>query len=349
MMLFITIAAFLFILSFLFFTHEFGHFLAAKKAGVPVLEFGLGFPPRLFKWKKNETLYSINLIPFGAYVKVLGMEDLTEKSPKSYWKQTVLKRFLITVGGSGANFFWAWVILTISLWIFLAIPAKNFVIVQEVVKGSPAETAGLKQGDLIVKADGLVFQKSQEISEFTKSHQGQETKITIRRFGKDIEKQLRLSQGEAPLGIAMIDAASGEKVSAFKAPFVSAVVLAQSIYLTVLYLGQAIIAIFTPAKAPFEVGGPVAVYGYVAQFAQMGYFYLIRLAAFLSLALGFFNLLPLPALDGGRLTFLILEKIFGKKVLRPETENTVHSIGFIALVGLMILITYKDIAQLIKR
>ena len=349
MMLFITIIAFILILSFLFLTHELGHFLAAKRVGVPVLEFGIGFPPAILKLKRKETTYSLNIIPFGAFVRILGMDDLKEKNPKSYWNQSILKRFLIAFGGPLSNLFWAWIILTISLWIFLVIPAKNFIVVQEIVPGSPAEQAGIKQGDLIVKGDDLIFGKSEEVTQFTKSHKGEEAEIVIKRFGGEIKKQVRLSNKEAPLGIAMIDASSGEKTPAIKAPLTSLLILAESIYITVLYMGKAIVAVFTPQKIPFEISGPVGVYGYVSQFATMGYYYLFRLTAFLSLALGFFNLLPLPALDGGRLTFLILEKIFGKKVVRPEIENTIHSVGFIALLGIMILITYKDIINLIKR
>lgn len=349
MFLFLTILVFILILSFLFITHELGHFLAAKKAGVPVLEFGLGFPPALFKWKKGETVYSINLIPFGAFVKILGQEEPKEKSPKSYWHQSVGRRFLIAAGGIISNFFWAWLILTISLWIFLFIPAKNFVIIQEVVRESPAFSAGLKQGDLITRGDGQVFEKSEEISQFTKAHKNQEITIFIKRFGKEIEKKIKLGESDTPLGVALLDAAGAEKVPFYKAPLVAAEILWNAIYITASYLGKAIVSVFTGVKVPFEVGGPVAVWGFVSQFTAMGFLYLLRLAALLSLGLGFFNLLPLPALDGGRLVFLALEKIFGKKVVKPETENIIHGVGFILLIGLSILIAYKDVLRLIGR
>jgi len=281
MFLFVTILAFLFILSFLFFTHEFGHFLAAKRAGVPVLEFGLGFPPTVFKWKKGGTLYSINLIPFGAFVKILGDAEPKNKNPKAYWNQRVGRRFLIASGGLLANFFWAWLILMISLWIYAALPAKNFVIIQEVVKGSPAYLSGLKSGDLIIKGDGQVFETSEEVSQFTKSHKNQEVLIVIRHFGKEVEKKIKLADTtEAPLGIKMVDAAGAEKVAIWKAPFISASILGQAVYLTAAYLGRAIASVFTGVKVPFELGGPVAVFGFVSQFSSMGFLYLFRLAAF---------------------------------------------------------------------
>lgn len=350
MMLVITIIVFIFVLSFLFFTHEFGHFLAAKKAGIPVLELGIGFPPRLFAWKRGETLYSINLIPFGAFVKILGDDDPFNKNPNAYWRQSVGKRFFTASGGILSNLFWAWLILTISLWIYAFLPAKNFVLVQEVTKDSPAFLAGIKQGDVLVKGNGQVFEKSEQVAEFTKSHKNQTVTITLKRFGKDIEKKIKLSNDpEAPLGVAMIDASSGEKTPIWRAPIEAIIILGQAIYLTGAYLIRAITSLFVGPKVPFEVGGPVAVWGFVSQFCALGFLYIFRLAAFLSLGLAFFNFLPFPALDGGRLLFLTLEKIFGKKVVKPETENIIHGIGFVFLIGLMILITYNDIMRLIKR
>jgi regulator of sigma E protease len=349
MFLFLAILAFIFILSFLFITHEFGHFIASKKVGVPVLEFGLGLPPALFKWKKGGTVYSINLIPFGAFVRILGQDEPKNKNPKSYWKQSVGKRFLIGSGGILANFLSAWLILTISLWIYAILPAKNFIVIQEVVKGSPAYLAELKAGDLIISANGQVFSKSEEVSQFTKSHQNQEITLVLRRFGKEVEKTIKLGSGEAPLGISMVDAAGSEKIPFWKAPIASAEILGTGIYLTASYLGKLIARPFIAEKVSFELGGPVAMWGFVSQFTAMGFLYLFRLAAMLSLGLGFFNLLPLPALDGGRLVFLTLEKMFGRKVVKPETENIIHSIGFVLLIGLSVLIAYKDVLRLLSR
>lgn len=349
-MLFLTILAFIIILSFLFFTHEFGHFLAAKRAGVPVLEFGFGFPPRLFKWKKGETVYSINLIPFGAFVNILGLDEPKNKTPASYWNQSVWRRLLIAFGGILANFFWAWLILTISLWIYLVLPPKNFVLIQEIAKNSPASTVGIQPGDILVKGDGQLFKKAQDVVQFTKSHKSQEVTITIERFGKQTEKKIKLSDNtEAPLGVGMADAGLGEKVPFWQAPFTSFQILGQAIYATALFFGKTIGSIFVTAKVPAEITGPVGIWGFVAQFTAMGFLYLLRLLALLSLALGFTNLLPLPALDGGRIIFLLLEKLFGKKVVNPETENMIHGVGFMILIGLSILIAYKDILRLMGK
>lgn len=349
-MLILSIIAFIVILSFLFISHEYGHFLAAKRAGVPVLRFGIGFLTPLIKWKRNETEYSINILPFGAFVDVMGMEDPNNKDNRSYWSQSIGKRILIAAGGVISNFFWAWVLLTISLWIYAALPPKNFVLIQEVKKESSAEQAGLKQGDLIISADGLVFKSAEEISSFTRSHKDQTVKLIIKRSGKDVEKNVKLgADPEAPLGISMSDAAFEDKVAFWKAPLISIEVLGQAIYMTAAYFGKAIASIFTHTKVPIEVSGPVGIWSFVSQFTALGIVYLLRLAAFLSLGIGFLNLLPIPSLDGSRIVFLLLEKIFGKKVVKPEVENTIHTVGFIFLMLIMVLITYKDITRLMGK
>lgn len=349
MLILISAIVFLILISFLFFTHEFGHFLMAKIAKVPVLEFGFGFPPAIFKWKWKETVYSLNAIPFGAFVKVLGMENPKEKDPRAYWNQSVFKRLLISVGGIVSNFFWAWFILTLCLWLYLFVPMKNHIIISEVQKGSPAEVAGLKEGDIVIKGNGTEFTNSKEVRDFTHLYQNQKVSITIMRFGKKIEKEIVLREGEAPLGIAMLDTSLESKIPFWRAPFVSALILGQGVYLTASYLGKLIISPFTKEKVSVEIGGPVAIWGYVSQFINLSWLFLLRLCAFLSLGLGFFNLLPLPALDGGRIAFLAGEGIFGKKVVTPEKENTIHTIGFIFLLLLSVLIAYNDIVRILKK
>jgi len=349
MILVITTLIFIVVLSFLFLTHELGHFIFAKKTGISVVEFGLGFPPRLFKWKKGETTYSINLIPFGAFVRLLGLEDPKNKDKKSYWRQSVGKRFLTASGGILGNFFFAWLVLTISLLILNFVPVKEFVIVQDVEKNSPAYQAGIKQGDLLISANGVFFKNSLEVSQFTKSHKGEKIKITIKRFGKEKTKEVQLRNAEYPLGVAMIDASLGKQNVLWKTPIDALVMLGDAIYLTTEYLIRSIVSVFMGPRVPLQLGGPVAVWGVVSQFYSIGFIYLLRLVAFLSLGLAFFNFLPLPALDGSRLVFLVLEKIFGKKIIKPNAENTIHNVGFVLLIFLSIIITYNDIMNLIRR
>ncbi len=349
-MLILSIFAFIVILSFVFISHEYGHFVAAKIAKVPVLRFGIGFFKPIFKWKKKETQYSINVLPFGAFVDVLGLDTPKDENKNSYWKQSVFKRFLIASFGVLFNFIFAWILLTISLWIFAIFPPKSFVMIQDVKKGSPAEITGLKQGDIIVSANGEVFKTAEQISQFTQSHKNQEINLKIKRSGKETDKQIKLSEDvEAPLGVSMADAGVEEKVAFYKAPLIALEVLGAAVYATFAYLGRAVASVFTHVKVPLEVSGPVGVYGIVSQFTSLGFVYLLRISAFLSLGVGIFNLLPIPALDGARIIFLILEKIFGKKVIKPETENTIHSVGFMFLIAIMILITYNDITRLLGK
>ena len=349
-MLILTILVCIIVFSFLVITHEFGHFWASKKVGVPVLKFAVGFWKPLFKWKRKETRYSVNVIPFGGYVEVFGSENPKEKDKKAFWQQAVGKRFLITISGVLFNLIAAWLLLTISLWIAGIIPPKNFILIQEVAKESPAETAGIKQGDFLISINGENLIEAVKISEFTRSHQGQTISLEIQRSGKLIKKEVKLSENtEAPLGISMVETGQEEKVAFWKAPYVSLQIIGSWFVATFSYIGKAIVSIFTPEKIPMEISGPVGIWGAVAQFTALGFLYLLRLAAMLSFAIGTFNLLPLPALDGGRLIFLLLEKIFGKKVVKPETENAIHGVGFIILILLMLLITYRDIMQLIAR
>lgn len=343
MFIFLASLAFLFILSFIFFTHEFGHFLMSKIFGVKVLEFGFGFPPRAFGIKKGETIYSLNFIPFGAFVKILGEEGKSEDK-RALCNQPLFCRFLVASAGILSNFFWAWLILTISFWIYYFLPVKNFVLIQEVLANSPASAVSLKPGDILLSADGVDFKKAEEVSQFTKAHQGEEVRLLISRFGRKIEKKVKLTTGERPLGISMFETAGEEKVPILKAPLASAFFLGQGIYISFVYLIKMILG-----RVPFELGGPVAVYGIVKQFSAMGFLYLFRLAAILSLALGFFNFLPLPAIDGGKMAFLTLERIFGKKIVRQETENLIHGLGFVLLILLSILIFYRDLLRLLER
>jgi len=350
MVLFLQIIIFLLLLSFLFFTHELGHFLAAKKANMVVTEFGFGFPPRLLKWRKGETIYSLNLIPFGAFVQILGQDEPKNQHPRSYWSQSVGRRFLTAIGGIASNLVWAWLLLTLVLWIQVVTPPKNFIVIEEVVKNSPAEQVGLKVGDLIIKGDGLVFETAAQLSQFTRSHLNKEVTLVVRRFGKEIEKKVKLTgKPDAPLGIAMSETSTRLKIPFWKTPIEAAIILGESVYLSLAYLGKAFLSIFKGPKIPFEVGGPVAIWGLVAQFNALGPLYLLRLAAFLSLGLAIFNFFPFPGLDGARLFFLSLEKLLGKKLVRPEMENAIHGFGFVILIGLSFFIAYKDILRLMER
>jgi len=349
-MLFVTIFVFIFILSLIMICHEYGHYLGAKITHVPVRQFGIGFFKPILKWKRKETQFSINILPLGAFVDVLGLDNPKEKKKEAYWNQSVNKRFIIASFGVLFNLLLAWIFLTFSLWLFALLPSKHFVIIQEVKPQSAAETAGLKAGDIIVAGNGQNFPTAEEVTQFTKAHRNEIVTLKIKHNGKEVEKKIQLgSDTEAPLGIAMTDSGFEEKIPFYQAPITALKTLGQATYTTFAYLGRLIISPFIKEKVPLAVSGPVGIYGIIAQFTEVGLVYLLRIAAFFSLGIGIFNLIPLPALDGARMIFLMLEKIFGRKVIKPEVENTLHSVGFVFLIALMLLVTYNDIVGLIRK
>lgn len=355
----VTILAFIIVLGVLVLVHEFGHFIAAKKLGVKVEEFAFGFPPRIYSLKRGETEYSINALPFGGYVKMLG-ELEHSKSPRAFENQKPWKRFLISIAGVIMNFILAWVILTIGFTAGmspLATPASEIpgkiissaIVVADVAKGSAAEGAGIKQGDILLRgvANGaeVDFKTVTDVSSFTKSHKGENVELVYKQEDKEISKTISLSPtSDAPLGIALGEDAI-IKVPWYKAPYVS---LRETWLVTTAIfdvLKGLVVNIFKHAQVSEGVGGPVAIYMYSGLAFRAGWLVFLRFIATLSINLGLINILPFPALDGGRLLFIILEKIRGKKVVREDVENLIHTIGFALLIVLLIAITYRDIVN----
>ena len=359
----LTIITFIIILALLILAHEFGHFIAAKKTGVKVEEFAFGFPPRLFTIKRGETNYSINALPLGGYVKMLG--ELEEsKDKRAFENQSRWKRFLISVSGVLMNLILAWILLTIGFSIGMGpiispsdqIPGKrlsNEIIIADFSDNSPAKSAGLQPGDIIkeVDANGSNVSVSQfsDITTFTESHPGQNVTITFERNG-DIKKQdvALLNSMDAPLGVILVER-SIVQVPFYKAPYIAAREEYRIGAFTFEFLGNYVRTLFSTGKAGEGVGGPVAIYTYTGIFLKMGFLALLQFVALLSINLAIINILPIPALDGGRILFIIIESIARKKLIKEHVENIIHTIGFAFLLLLIALITYGDIVKLIKK
>lgn len=360
------ILALVFILMFglLVFVHEFGHFIVAKKLGVKVEEFGFGFPPRLFGIKRGETLYSINLIPLGGFVKLYGEAGEKGADPRSFSHLKVGQRVLILVAGVVMNIFLA-VVLYVTLFLMGAptfyfeeptsqpggTVVESFKIrVVQVQKDSPADKAGLKTWDELIAINSEELKSAKQLSETTRAHAGEEITLKIISEGqeKDLKIKLRAKEeSEAPLGINPIGV---ERVSY---PFPAALMNGLGQFMTVFKnifvgLGDLIIGIFQRKKIAEAVSGPVGIGVLLNQFIKLGSSYVIDFAAFLSVTLAVFNILPIPALDGGKLPFLLIEKIRGRRV-KPELENAVHAIGFAVLLLLIAVVTYSDIKRLISQ
>jgi regulator of sigma E protease len=361
-----TIILFLIVLAVLIFVHELGHFVVAKKSGIRVDEFAIGFPPKIFSWVKGETKYVLNLIPFGGYVKIFGENPDEESmtgadSKRSFVNAKKWKQVCVLLAGVGMNIVFAWVLISISFMFGSLVPVgdntsqyskyiKNSqVVLTGVLKDSAAEKAGLMQGDKIVSVasvtgNDLSTTKIRELVEKSTST----VAITYQRGGVLAETvatpSLSTTTGaNKVIGIYM------ENVGIVQLnPFLA---LWEGGKLTITTFGQVAAGLGTflwqaiRGQGDFsQVSGPVGIVGMVGDAASFGFAYLLGFVAFISLNLAVINLIPFPALDGGRVFFIIIETITRRQI-KPKIANTVNAVGFFILIALMLVITYRDIMK----
>jgi len=347
-MLIITILIGIIILSLVILAHEFGHFFAAKMSGVKVEEFGLGIPPRICRlFKKGETVYSLNWIPFGAFNKILGQEEKS-RDPRAYCNKGVWTRIFIVGAGIGANIILAWILLTVWFWLAPVINLPNYVVVVKVEPNSSAERVGLEPNDLILKIDNFQPKKVTDVSSFTRAHQGEEVELLIKHRGKKETKKIKLAENSpAPLGVVLAET-NGENLAIkwYQAPWLALKEMYTVVVFTFSYIISAFASLFGGPKVSFELTGPIGIVAFISQTVSVSWLFLIRLTAIISLGLAFINFLPIPAMDGGHLFFLGLEAGLGKKVISHEHEKIIHTFGFIFIIILSIIIAYLDIVRL---
>ncbi|OQB06587.1 MAG: putative zinc metalloprotease [bacterium ADurb.Bin212] len=359
----LTIITFVVILSLLVLAHEFGHFLVAKKTGIKVEEFAIGFPPRLWSKKVGETAYSINAVPLGGYVKMLG-EVEKSKDPRAFENQSRGVRFSVAVAGVVMNIVLAWVILMLGFTIGMSpivsdyrdIPGEvisSEIIVATVLPDSAAEQAGIKQMDRIksMQLDGesYDFGSVEDLSEFTRSHKGNNVKVYLSRDGSDQSYDVTLGSGDSsPFGISAVNNAV-VRVPWYKSPYVALRETYEITRYTAVFVGQLFSKVFTDSQVKEQVGGPVQIYLATGTAVKIGFVAVLQLIAILSVNLAIINILPLPALDGGRILFIIIETIARKRIIKEKVESIIHAIGFALLLGLIVLVTYNDIAKIIAK
>lgn len=349
----ITFLVFILVLGILVLVHEFGHFIVAKKSGLTVEEFGFGFPPRIFSWKINETLYSINLLPFGGFVKILGENGDETDNTKSFSSKPVGIRSLVAIAGVTMNFVLGALLLMIGFYIGLpqVLNKENENIAQNVqiqiiaiANDSPAEKANLKLGDSIED-----FKEISIFQDFINKNKAKEIILKIKRSQDNLEikivPRVNPPEGEGALGIALV------KTGLVSYPWYESVWLGiKSTFIITWEIMKGFFGLIRNLlvfqKIPQEVAGPVGIAVLAGQAINLGFIYLLQLVALISLNLAVLNLIPFPALDGGRLLFLGIEKIKGSKV-NPKIENTIHSVGIVLLLALVVLITYRDILKLL--
>ena len=344
-----TTAALLFIgiLIGLVLAHEAGHFVTAKLFGVKVLEFGVGFPPRVAAWKFGETEYSINWLPLGGFVRLLGEEDPSD--PRSLAAQPAWKRFIVLFAGAGVN-----LVLPIVLFaIALSLPHEESIgraVVQGVVPDSPAEAAGLEQGDIVYMIGGRDAKNVVTASRLVRINMGREIDIRVKRGDEfltvAIEPRWAFPSDQGPTGITISSQYPFTETVALP-PWESVPAGLRATFDTLLLARNEIIGWIRGGSGP-AVAGPVGIAQTTGEVARAGGAPpLFELAALLSINLGVINLLPLPMLDGGRIFFLLIEVLRGGRRVAPEKEAVVHLVGFVLFVALAVVVTFADISRII--
>lgn len=342
-----TLLVFIIMLAVLIVVHEIGHFITAKLAKVTVTEFGLGFGPRVIGVKRGETTYSLNVIPLGGFVKMVGEEDPGQ--PGSLASKSKKIRALVLSAGPLMNIFLPMVLLTASLMIPHQSTTER-VYVREIAPGSPAERVGIQSGDTIISLDGNPVQNRGEVGYRTALRLGAQIHIVLR--GTDgsvrdvfVAPRWNPPEGQGPMGIVI--AGEGTTTASESLPLWKAFPEgAKTSWETLVLFKNEVEGWIIRGTAP-QVTGPIGIAQVTGEVVRAGVSPLLRFAALLSLNLAIFNILPLPALDGGRLAFVILEWARRGKRISPKKEGMVHLIGFITLLTLMALVTYLDIARIV--
>jgi regulator of sigma E protease len=334
------------IIAILILVHELGHFLAARRIGIPVYEFSLGFGTKLLSTTRDGVQYSLRLLPLGGFVRMAGEEPGDEDDPNGYNNRTPLEKIGVSFAGPFMNFVLA-LLLFIYSFAFIGIPeSSDEPVIGKVLESRPAAHAGLQPGDRIISVDD---QSVATWSEFTtliaSSVPGEPLEIKINRDGQTLNLQVvpddQGSGGKPAIGVL-------NQVNYNRLGIGESIVLGlqQTYQLTVLLLSW-FGTLFTGGASASDLAGPVGIVSLVGEAAQIGTVFLINFAAYLSINLGIINLLPIPALDGSRIVFATVQAI-RRKPIEPEKEGFIHWLGFLFLMLLIVIVTFNDILRLIK-
>jgi len=344
----LTIVVFLALLILLILTHELGHFAAAKMSKVKVEEFGLGLPPKIWGFKYGETIYSINAIPFGGFTRLLGEED--PSTPGSLASKSIGTRIFVLSAGSLLNILLPIILFTISFMIPHDVTMEK-VLIKEVAVGSPAQTAGIEAGDRILEINGHTIKNRGDLSYQIQLNLGNDTSMVVEKPDSSqkfvsVKPRWAPPQGQGATGVVLT---SSDMTSAVESmPFWQALPssITHSWEILVLFKNE-VTSWFVRSSAP-QLAGPIAIAQLTGEVMKAGISPLLEFAALISINLGIFNLLPIPGLDGGRLMFVLLEWARRGKRISPQKEGMVHMIGFMAMILLIVVISYFDVTRIIR-
>ncbi len=343
-----TIIAFILVFTGIILAHELGHFVTAKLSGVKVEEFGIGYPPRIFGFKIGETTYSLNWIFIGGFTKMTGEED--PSAPRSLASKSHATRALVLAAGAIVNALLPFILFSVAYMIPHDV-VNGQLTVTEVAADSPAAAAGIEAGDIIISFDGKELSNLSDLSRYIQINLGNETEIEYQTSQDTVETATLTPRWKPPEG----QGATGMTIQ-IEDPVVSRVSegFFHSIYLgvkdafeTMALYKNAVLSIFAGTES-MQLTGPVGIAELTGEAARAGISPLLEFAGFLSLSVAIMNLLPLPALDGGRLVFVFIEWVRHGKRVSPEIEGRVHLIGFILLIALSLVITFQDIVRIIS-
>ncbi|MFH1171546.1 MAG: RIP metalloprotease RseP [bacterium] len=356
----LTIIIFVLVLGVLIFVHEFGHFLAARRAGLTVHEFGFGFPPRLIGFRRGKTLYSLNWIPVGGFVKIKGEDGQAAGEPDSFSSLAAWRRAGILLAGVTMNILFAMLLLGFlsasGAPTALDTPLPSGALVRDariqiisLVENSPATRAGMQPGDIIETIDGRTFTSVEAVQQYNAQKEKTSETVIVRREKRSLElrlipQTLAGSEDRAVWGVGLL------RIGTVTFPWYRAIwmgiqqscVLLWQILVSFAGLLQGLIM---QQKLTADVAGPVGIAVLTGQVRSLGALYLIQFTALLSLNLALVNVLPFPALDGGRVFFLFLEKLRRKKV-SERLEALIHNVGFVLLLMLVLVVTLRDVDRL---
>jgi len=402
----VTIIVFLLILSVLVLIHEAGHFFMAKFFGIKVEEFGFGLPPRIFGKKFGETLYSINWLPIGGFVKLYGEDEagggrvtiskkdssdvvqnksfsMREKDvqissgettikeedieisqritiqkkgrsndlSRAFFAKPVWQRALVVCAGVFMNFILAVAIIAFLFSVVGVQTPGNKVTVDAIVKGAPAAEAGLKVGDTIISVNGIKVMTSEQLRRYADEHAGERLTFKVQTLNSKVEAlqitpRKTYPKDQGPMGIGIEQNVVIKKYPWYQAPFVGTWEALKQSWLVVSGLSMLVVQLITKGIVPQGVAGPIGIAQLTGIVVSIGPAAVLSLVSLLSLNLAIINILPIPALDGGRLFFILIEGIFKKKV-DAKIEGYAHMIGMIVLLGLIALITLHDLFRII--